>query len=685
MTDAPAPTRRELLAAAALATVAFAVLAWPWVRQALVAIPDPAAANNAAWGADARLILWILAWDVHALVHEPLRLFDAPIFHPGPRMLAGSEHLLGHLPLTGPIALLTGNHVLAANAAGFASYLGAGVVGYACFRLVGLGAGASAAAAVALTLGPLRVPVDLHVLQYPGWALPLVVAAAARDRPVQAAVAVALAIFTSYYVAAMVAAVLAVEVPLAAAARGPRAATRLATAGATAFVALAAISLPYVPLVASPRPDVAGVQRFVGDWMLARLANPLDPEFGMGLPVALLVPLGLLAPAFLRRRPPARWWRWVAFVAIGVVVARGTFADTPLGALRAISRFILLAHFGLVGLAAEGVALVLAVLPGRARGAAAVAVVAAILASRAGDLASAPFTRTLTPERIRPVDRFLAAAPRGPLLQLPPGGAAPTLLLRQSEAMVQQIVHGQPLVDGHTGFTPWWASAVREEAWRLPEPRAAQALVDLTGLRWVLVPASAYPPTDLARWGAGRSAALEPVPDVGPDRLFRVPLAPRRPWAAAIARGAPEPGKTILGTPLAPLAPSAAIGRVTFARPPGWANAGGLLPLEVEVQHLGDADWPALAPAHAPARLLVGLRASWHPLAAEPEAPEEIVRLPRDVIAGERMACTVRVRTPETPGHYTLTLSLVQTDGTPFSPGGEARLPLQIRGAGVGP
>ena len=43
---------------------------------------------------DGRLNAWILAWDVHALLHEPARLFQAPIFHPLPDALAFSENLL---------------------------------------------------------------------------------------------------------------------------------------------------------------------------------------------------------------------------------------------------------------------------------------------------------------------------------------------------------------------------------------------------------------------------------------------------------------------------------------------------------------------------------------------------------------------------------------------------------------
>ncbi len=80
---------------------------------------------------DAQLTMWIMAWDAHALGHDPVNLFNANIFHPERRTLAYSETLLGYLPLFGPILWLGGNPVLAFNvvllfsftASGFAMYL----------------------------------------------------------------------------------------------------------------------------------------------------------------------------------------------------------------------------------------------------------------------------------------------------------------------------------------------------------------------------------------------------------------------------------------------------------------------------------------------------------------------------------------------------------------------------------
>jgi hypothetical protein len=56
--------------------------------------------------ADALLNEWILAWVAHAVPTNPLHLFDANIFHPEPRTLTFSEHLLTQSLLTSPLIWL---------------------------------------------------------------------------------------------------------------------------------------------------------------------------------------------------------------------------------------------------------------------------------------------------------------------------------------------------------------------------------------------------------------------------------------------------------------------------------------------------------------------------------------------------------------------------------------------------
>jgi hypothetical protein len=76
-------------------------------------------------------IAWRFAWGAHAIVHQPLHLFDANMFHPERLTLAYSENHLGVSLPVAPVFWLTGNALLAYNteillvlaAGGFGVYL----------------------------------------------------------------------------------------------------------------------------------------------------------------------------------------------------------------------------------------------------------------------------------------------------------------------------------------------------------------------------------------------------------------------------------------------------------------------------------------------------------------------------------------------------------------------------------
>ena len=68
-------------------------------------------------GQDALLNVWIMAWDAHALLTDPLHLFDANIFVPFARTLAFSEINLSQALLAMPVTLASGNPVLGYNVA----------------------------------------------------------------------------------------------------------------------------------------------------------------------------------------------------------------------------------------------------------------------------------------------------------------------------------------------------------------------------------------------------------------------------------------------------------------------------------------------------------------------------------------------------------------------------------------
>ena len=64
---------------------------------------------------DPLLNAWILAWDSHAWLTDPLNLFEANIFHPLPNTLAYSEHLFSTALLILPLQLIFDEPILAYN------------------------------------------------------------------------------------------------------------------------------------------------------------------------------------------------------------------------------------------------------------------------------------------------------------------------------------------------------------------------------------------------------------------------------------------------------------------------------------------------------------------------------------------------------------------------------------------
>ena len=142
----------------AVITAAAVVATWPLARYAGSRVP---------WNLiDSLENVWIFGWTAHALAHQPLRLFDANMFHPEHTTLAFAENMLGIGIVAAPVCWLSGNPILAANLAALLVYA---VGGYGVYLLVheigGLRAPALLAG-VAFTITPYRAlnVVHLHVI-----------------------------------------------------------------------------------------------------------------------------------------------------------------------------------------------------------------------------------------------------------------------------------------------------------------------------------------------------------------------------------------------------------------------------------------------------------------------------------------------------------------------------------------
>ena len=159
--------RHVLLAACALAAITCAYT-WP-----LPAYATSAVAHDRG---DPLLVTWILWWTSHTV---PLTnaWWNAPAFYPSLGVLAFSENLLSLVPITAPIAHITGSPLLAYNAAFLLSYVFSGLGGYLLGFVLTRCHGASFVAAIAFAFAPYRLSHTQHLQLLSSYWMPVAVAA----------------------------------------------------------------------------------------------------------------------------------------------------------------------------------------------------------------------------------------------------------------------------------------------------------------------------------------------------------------------------------------------------------------------------------------------------------------------------------------------------------------------------
>jgi hypothetical protein len=98
------------------------ILTWPLAARLDTTVSDLG---------DPLLVTWILDWTSHALLHQPLSLFNAPMYYPAPLTLAYSEHLTGiallllpfHIAGVEPLALYNLAMLLGFALSGYGAYV----------------------------------------------------------------------------------------------------------------------------------------------------------------------------------------------------------------------------------------------------------------------------------------------------------------------------------------------------------------------------------------------------------------------------------------------------------------------------------------------------------------------------------------------------------------------------------
>lgn len=448
---ASAVTTGELAVSACAYLVLVTALSWPLVRDLR--------SFGAVDRVDGRLNAWILAWDAHALVHRPLSIFQAPIFHPLPDALAFTENLLLPAALAAPVTL-AGGPVLAYNLLLFASAILSGIGVQLLARRVTGDRLAAFVAGAAFAVGGHRWIRMAHLHVELTWLLPFALLALDRfwehrdlRRALLLGVVLALQGWSSVYVGAMTATAVATGAALMLPRLQPREAARLAAGFAFAALLLAPVAGPYLRMRAfqgmeftlqdqavyatTPESYAAGSGRVYADLTRrhmdgARVRDPLFPG------LALLV-LGLAGLAAAPRR-----YRLVGVSASLVALWISLGPET--GAYRFLHDHVVFFHgiralgrFSLVAILALSVLAALA-LSGCRRW-----LVWASLAAIVVEAANVP-ARYGVDEPPTAAAHWLAGRP----------GAVAYLPLGQDDtrAMLQATPHFRPLVNGDSGFVP---------------------------------------------------------------------------------------------------------------------------------------------------------------------------------------------------------------------------------------
>jgi len=148
-------------------TIVFAALSLVWLRPLLstfatgylAPLRDPTPLGRA----DAMLTSWTLAWSSHALLTNPLGLFDANIFHPLRWTLAFSENPIASSLLVLPIHVVLGDPVVDHNALVVLSFVLNGLGTALLVRELGGRLPAAWLAGVLVAFSPFRFDTIGHV------------------------------------------------------------------------------------------------------------------------------------------------------------------------------------------------------------------------------------------------------------------------------------------------------------------------------------------------------------------------------------------------------------------------------------------------------------------------------------------------------------------------------------------
>jgi hypothetical protein len=525
---------RQGVAALGLFAVLAIIHTWP-----LASAPGRLSRND---NADTVLNEWTLAWVAHEAPRDPVRLFDAPIFHPERRTLAYSEPLLLQSLFAAPLFAFGASPVLAYNVVLLA---GMALSGWAlCLVLVrwtgswvaGLVAGiALAFNAHTLTRMPHLQIQHTELFPLALLAFDALLCAPRWSRAMGLAVTVVGQALASIYL--WVFTVIALAVAFLSRPedwmdrRGLRVGLYLGAAALVTGAALAPLFLPYWQLRGDGFFRSIDEATFFAASVRDYVTTPARwyPWGGGGLalfPGAVSLALALVAvgTGIAARDPRARMC--FAFAVAGVLLSFGpavvpgyeTLHTTfpPLQAVRMTARFGYLGIVGIAVLAGFGAAIIDRRGAGRSRLARAGALVLlAALEPLAAPLSFEPFSG------INPIYARLQDEPTAVVVELPYPNE--DRVFANARYLLNATAHWRPMLNGYSGFVP------RSYVARFPALQTFPSEVALTalhaaGVTHVFVHLDAYDASTRAKFDA--EPALRRLEVVGNVALYALSGAP---------------------------------------------------------------------------------------------------------------------------------------------------------------
>lgn len=158
--------RRCRKLAGALALYAGLTVVWTWPLAARLHVMD---------AGDSAFFAWEMAWERHAILHDPARLPHAPIFHPLRHVLGMDEPILGTTLLLVPFWPFTADAVWLFGMARLLTFVLSAFTAYLLARELHCGEPASLLAGAAFALSPIRTDQIAHLSTLGTQWLPLVV------------------------------------------------------------------------------------------------------------------------------------------------------------------------------------------------------------------------------------------------------------------------------------------------------------------------------------------------------------------------------------------------------------------------------------------------------------------------------------------------------------------------------